>query len=140
MIDRIDNALAARDLGDDKQITLFLKKAAFFNYQGEPRKAYEVLTKLRGKVEADAELAEKELFTIIYLQGVTSLRLGENENCVLCRGESACIFPIRRAAIHTNPEGSRQAITHFTEYLQQFPDDIEVRWLLNLAYMTSSAV
>jgi hypothetical protein len=38
--------------------------------------------------------------------------------------------------VHTNPAGSRQAIVHFTEYLEQFPDDLEVRWLLNLAHMT----
>ena len=25
---------------------------------------------------------------------------------------------------------------HFTEYLQQFPDDLDIRWLLNLAHMT----
>ena len=34
------------------------------------------------------------------------------------------------------PTGSRLAIKHFTEYLEQFPDDLEVRWLLNLAHMT----
>ena len=45
-------------------------------------------------------------------------------------------MPIAPAAIHTNPLGSRQAIEHFTEYLKQFPDDFEVRWLLNLAHMT----
>ena len=38
--------------------------------------------------------------------------------------------------MHTNPAGSRLAIQHFTEYLEQFPDDLEVRWLLNLAHMT----
>ncbi len=25
---------------------------------------------------------------------------------------------------------------HFTEYLEQFPDDLGARWLLNLAHMT----
>ena len=44
--------------------------------------------------------------------------------------------PDRPAAVHTNPAGSRLAIRHFTEYLEQFPDDLEVRWLLNLAHMT----
>jgi hypothetical protein len=38
--------------------------------------------------------------------------------------------------VHTNPEGSRLAIGHFTEYLDQFPDDLGVKWLLNLAHMT----
>ena len=74
--------------------------------------------------------------TLIYLQGVTALRRGENDNCIMCRGESSCILPISPAAVHTNPTGSRLAIKHFTEYLDRFPDDLEVRWLLNLAHMT----
>src|SRR5262249_54528681 len=49
---------------------------------------------------------------------------------------SSCILPIAPAAIHTNPTGSRRAIRHFTEYLERFPNDLEVRWLLNLAHMT----
>ena len=68
--------------------------------------------------------------------GRDGLRLGENENCIDCRGESSCILPIAPAAVHTKPRGSRLAIRHFTEYLEQFPDDLEVRWLLNLAHMT----
>ncbi|HLJ11765.1 MAG TPA: CRTAC1 family protein, partial [Planctomycetaceae bacterium] len=66
----------------------------------------------------------------------TALRQGENENCIMCRGESSCILPISPAAVHTNPDGSRLAIRHFTEYLEQFPDDLEVKWPLNVAHMT----
>ena len=67
---------------------------------------------------------------------MTALRIGEDDNSVLCRGESSCILPISPAAVHTIPTGSKLAIQHFTEYLHQFPDDLEVRWLLNLAHMT----
>src|ERR1700735_5024825 len=74
--------------------------------------------------------------SVIYLQGVTGLRMGENDNCVLCRGESSCILPISPAAVHAHPKGSRLAIEHFTEYLRRFPNDLEVKWLLNVAYMT----
>ena len=94
------------------------------------------MKEFRRLVEADDALAAEHLYTIIYYQGVTGLRIGENENCILCRGESSCILPISPAAVHTNPAGSRLAVEHFTEYLRQFPDDLEVRWLLNLAHMT----
>ena len=70
---------------------------------------------------------------LLFFQGVSALPRGENENCIECRGESSCILPISPAAVHTNPTGSRLAIKHFTEYLRQFPNDLEVRWLLNLA-------
>jgi hypothetical protein len=91
---------------------------------------------LRAQVEPNAALAEAFLFTIIYYQGVTGLRCGETENCIQCRGESSCILPIAPAAVHTDVRGSRLAIQHFTEYLDRFPDDLEIRWLLNLAHMT----
>ena len=51
-------------------------------------------------------------------------------------GRKLVHLPHRPAAVHTNPAGSRLAIRHFTEYLEQFPDDLGVRWLLNLAHMT----
>jgi hypothetical protein len=39
-------------------------------------------------------------------------------------------------AVHRNPTGSRRAVEHFRAYLQQFPDDLGVKYLLNLAHMT----
>lgn len=106
------------------------------NYDGETRKALDLLEKLRTDVQANEALAKEWLYTVIYAQGVTSMRLGENDNCIACRGESSCILPIAPAAVHTNPAGSRAAIEHYTEYLDKFPNDLEIRWLLNLAHMT----
>jgi hypothetical protein len=132
----IDAELATPGMTDRLRVEPLLRKATVFNYEGEPKKAYEVLEQLRALVQRDPDLAEEWLFTIVYQQGVTALRLGENDNCVFCRGESSCILPIAPAAVHTNPAGSRLAIERFGEYLRQFPDDLEVRWLLNVAHMT----
>jgi hypothetical protein len=70
------------------------------------------------------------------LRGVAALRRGEVENCVACCNESSCIFPLAAAAVHRRTAGSREAIEHFTRYLQQRPEDLGVEWLLNVAYMT----
>jgi hypothetical protein len=129
------NARLAAEGSDDFPRLLFTK-ASLYQTQGNPRRAYEILEELRSRLEGNNALAEEHLYTTIYYQGVTGLRLGETENCVLCRGVSACILPILPEAVHTNPEGSRLAIKHFSEYLQQFPDDLRVKWLLNLAHMT----
>jgi len=110
-------------------------KASLLNARGDPAAAYQVLEELEGKIRGTPQ-EEESLYTVIFLKGLTALRMGENDNCVLCRGESSCIFPIAPTAIHTNPAGSRLAIKHFSEYLRQFPDDLEVKWLLNLAHMT----
>src|SRR5262249_52406486 len=105
-------------------------------YEGAPKEAYRCLQDARKLAEASPEVAADILYTLIYLQGVASLRLGEDENCLMCRGEGACVLPIVPSAVHTKPEGSRQAIHHFTEYLEKFPDDYDVRWVLNVAHMT----
>jgi FG-GAP-like repeat/ASPIC and UnbV len=135
-IEKIDRRLAERDQPDESRLTMMIQKAVLLNSEGDAEKSYRVLTDLRKIIEFNERLAIRSMASLIYLQGVTALRRGENDNCVMCRGESSCILPISTAAVHMNPTGSRTAIKHFTEYLDQFPDDLEARWLLNLAHMT----
>ncbi len=70
------------------------------------------------------------------MRGVAALRRGEVDNCVACLGPSNCIFPIAIEAKHLKPGGSTDAIRFFTEYLNKRPEDLGVRWLLNVAAMT----
>jgi hypothetical protein len=70
------------------------------------------------------------------LRGIVALRRGELDNCIACLGPTSCIFPIDDKAKHLQPEGSREAIKHFTAYLNEWPGDLRVRWLLNIATMT----
>ncbi|MGC8644093.1 MAG: FG-GAP repeat domain-containing protein, partial [Isosphaeraceae bacterium] len=130
----LESARQARDVR--KVVAMLLTKALLFNSEGEPEQSYEVLREARSVAEGADRVAREFLYTIIYLQGAAALRRGENDNCIMCRGESSCILPIAPAAVHRDPTGSRLAIRHFTEYLEQFPDDLCARWLLNLAHMT----
>ncbi len=70
------------------------------------------------------------------MTGLSYLRLGERENCLLNHNADSCIFPISGGGIHLHERGSRGAVTHFTAQLEQFPGDLRARWLLNIAYMT----
>jgi hypothetical protein len=70
------------------------------------------------------------------LRGIAALRRGELENCVACRNEASCIFPLAAAAVHRRTSGSREAIEHFSRYLARQPEDLGAAWLLNVAYMT----
>ena len=81
-------------------------------------------------------IATSETDYLTALLGIIALRRGEIENCIQCLGPSSCIFPISPEAVHTRPQGSRQAIEHFTDYLEKVPGDVRIRWVLNLAYMT----
>lgn len=128
-------ASVERHLARGFQPLALLQRAAYYHAQGDPARAYQVLVDLESRIRGTHH-AKEWLYTVIFYQGATAFRLGENENCILCRGESSCIFPIAPAAIHTNPAGSRQAIKHFADYLERFPEDLEVKWLLNLAHMT----
>jgi hypothetical protein len=127
---------ARREADHRKVVAMLMTKSILFNYEGEPEKSYAVLREARALAESIDRVAQEFLYTIIYFQGVAALRRGENENCIMCRGESSCILPIAPAAVHTIPTGSRLAMRHFTEYLEQFPKDLGARWLLNLASMT----
>jgi tetratricopeptide (TPR) repeat protein len=47
-----------------------------------------------------------------------------------------CVFPFLPGQPYGKTEDSKKAVEHLLKFLQQKPDDLEVRWLLNLAYMT----
>ena len=132
----IQKSQARPDATDSMRVKSLMSEASICNYAGDPLTAASLLAKARAIVEKDAGLTQSMLYSLIYFQGVTALRQGENENCVLCIGQGACILPIAPSAVHKKTDGSRHAITHFTDYLTQFPNDVEVKWLLNLAHMT----
>ncbi len=137
LLERIDQHLLLPGLDIRNQCILLQSKAECLMSLGRPDEAHAALTEARRQIERHGGVARTQaLATFIYLQGIAGLRQGENENCILCRGDSSCILPLAEAAVHQNPDGSRLAIKHFTEYLEHFPDDLEVRWLLNLAHMT----
>ncbi|MCA8990448.1 MAG: CRTAC1 family protein [Planctomycetaceae bacterium] len=135
-IESIDAQIRKQRLPTLDVSNLLISKAMLLNYEGDSHAAYDVLSEARNSFQQQPLLASQYMGTLVYLQGVTALRCGETDNCIQCRGESSCILPISAAAVHQNEEGSRRAIARFSEYLTSFPDDLEVRWLLNLAHMT----
>ena len=135
-IAEIDGILANASVPPGDRFTLLMTKAMLLNYAGETRQAYDVLEQTRTWLLGEDTIVDKAIYSLIYLQGMTALRRGETDNCVMCRGESSCILPIAREAVHSDATGSRLAVGHFTDYLEKFPDDQDVRWLLNVAHMT----
>lgn len=70
------------------------------------------------------------------LLGLAYLRLGERENCIEAHASRSCILPIRGAGVHTSTKGSRNAAEIYRTMAYRFPQDLESRWLLNIALMT----
>ena len=87
-------------------------------------------------ISENPDIPREERANLLALRGVAALRRGEIENCVACLGPSSCLLPIAPEAVHQRTEGSREAIRWFTEYLGERPEDLGVRWLLNIAHMT----
>jgi hypothetical protein len=72
----------------------------------------------------------KVLLALAYLRG------GERMNCIRNHSPETCILPIQGGGIHQLPDGSRNAVRLYEELLQDNPQNLEYRWLLNIAYMT----
>jgi len=69
--------------------------------------------------------------------GATYLHWSEIENGIYRDNTTLDIFPpLDPHKGYDKTDDSRHAIEYFQKYLERQPADLEVRWLLNLAYMT----
>ncbi|TCD01760.1 FG-GAP-like repeat-containing protein [Pedobacter psychroterrae] len=64
------------------------------------------------------------------------LRMGEVNNCLSNHTAESCIYPIQGGGLHKDPAGSSKAIEMYEKILARNPDQPDIRWLLNIAYMT----
>ena len=113
--------------------------ASIATYQGEVGKAITQLKIATGAMRpyATDEYPEmkKKYFATSEMLGATWLRAGEVENCLLMPNADRCLFPVLPGGVHVKQEGAQNAAAIFKDYLASNPDDLEVRWLLNLSYM-----
>jgi hypothetical protein len=130
---RLDASPRDRADHDLRRAGLQAKIAMTFMYEGRFR---EVGPWLERAVDENPNLPLDLKANLLALRGIAELRRGEVENCVACVGPSSCIFPIASEAQHRAQSGSREAMGHFLAYLRQRPDDLGVRWLLEVAAMT----
>lgn len=67
---------------------------------------------------------------------IAYMRLGERTNCLYNHSAQSCLFPITGQGVHLDKGGSSKAIEIYKTLLNNNPNDLESRWLLNIAYMT----
>ena len=99
-------------------------------------KEYRELLAVKEYRELRTEAGRRFRPTLQRLVGVSYLRLGEQENCILQHTIDSCLLPIRETGVHQAQRGSRAALREFLEVLSGNPRDLTARWLLNIAYMT----
>jgi hypothetical protein len=70
------------------------------------------------------------------LLGVAWMRKAETDNCLTSGGADACIVPFNEGGYHADPSGMESAAAAFERSLvEDDPDSLSVRWLLNVTYM-----
>jgi len=115
LYDYADELLRAGNI--DLSINIFEDFLKFFN-----------TNEILNKKEAIAEVKRK--LAIAYM------RKAELENCVVNHNNESCIIPISPKAQYSLKNNVNTAIVYMEEFLEEFPMDYEVHYLLNIAHMT----
>ena len=68
-------------------------------------------------------------------RGLAYLRHAEVANCIKRRNPDCCVFPLQHGGVHTVTASTTQARSSFLAFLKSHPDDLAVRWLLNISAM-----
>jgi hypothetical protein len=108
----------------------FLKSQVLMEL-GEEKQAIQLMEEIADKEDEhfSSEVVLKEL-------ALAYLRQGERSNCIVNHAAESCIMPIKGLGLHTNKLGSEKAISIYKKLIEKNPQDIELKWLINIAYMT----
>ena len=94
----------------------------------------------RKQLNTQGNVSPKLVAQAAYRLGIAYMRLGETQNCCQRNSLESCLLPIQGSGIHTQQDGSKQAISYFTEVLEELPKNsalhLKAKWLLNIMYMT----
>ncbi len=101
---------------------------------GEVDAACEEIEKAAQAVQASAAL-EPLALGLHRVRGIVYLRKAELENCIRRHNSECCIFPLRGGGVHDVKPPVQLALESYRSFLERDPDDLKVRWLLNLAHM-----
>ena len=125
------DSLLAMTTDPTQRLFLEFDKAGYLLECGKETESVALYEKLLGNGE-DSIIRKNVLPKL----GMAYLRLGERVNCVGMHNSDACIMPIRGNGVHLDKEGAQKAITTFQAVLEEYPENLEARWLLNISYMT----
>jgi hypothetical protein len=115
------------------RVHIHTAKAILYGYKGEMSKAIaEWETAYRMATSDDPKMVPELEETL----GIVYLHESEMENGIYTNPGDRCLFPMSPALHYKHTANSEKAVQHLLRFLAQQPDDIEGRWLLNVAEMT----
>jgi hypothetical protein len=106
--------------------------AQLLAYQGEMGPAIQHWLEAYKLAKASSPQMAPELEEVL---GTAYLHKSEMENEVYRKPADRCIFPPRKPVRVQKVEDLEKSILYLTRFLEKKPDTLEVKWLLNLAYM-----
>jgi len=101
-------------------------------YEGRMADSVGELQKAREIAAADVKDALQKADQAL---GIACLHKAEMDSGLQMRPGDMCLLGVRSRQVLQQPAEARAAIEHFQRSLAARPDDLEARWLLNLAYM-----
>lgn len=107
--------------------------AELFAYLGQMDKAIAQWESAYSLVDAAVPARVPEFLEVL---GTAYLHKSEMENDAFTDPGDRCFFPPIANTSYQKTDDSKKAIEYFLKYLDKKPDDVEVKWLLNLSYMT----
>jgi len=119
---------------DNVRRTALSKKANALLQLGKEQKAIDIYQGLLDKLSpGDIEQRQRVMKDL----AIAYLRLGDRTNCINNHNAESCIFPIAGGGVHRDKTGAEKAIELYKLILADNPNDLESRWLLNVAYMST---
>ncbi|MBK8609746.1 MAG: CRTAC1 family protein [Chitinophagaceae bacterium] len=119
-----------------KRVSYYFQYANEALNAGKTDEAIGVLQQVIAVMKFNAENLTIKNRLFFDLLAIAFMRKGELENCAANHTAQSCIIPIQGGGLHTLTTGSESAIEIYKMLLTQFPDDLQSRYLLNIAYMT----
>ncbi|HEY9116665.1 MAG TPA: CRTAC1 family protein [Roseivirga sp.] len=131
----LDSIIRSNQLSDDDLVSYTYWYIRETLNSGDTEKAISLLNNLNLS-EKGIQLDKEWRYFYDRLMAVAYIRLGEQTNCLLNHNGLSCIVPISPSGVHSDVLGSTKAIEIIEELLIDYPDDLELIWLLNICYQT----
>lgn len=120
----------------NKRLEYYFQYSAESLNAGNTDEAINVLTQIVNSMKITMENLTPQYKIFFDLLAIAYMRKAELENCAANHSAQSCIIPIQGEGIHKLTKGSETAIELYKMILNKFPDDLQSRYLLNVAYMT----
>jgi|SRR5580658_965236 tetratricopeptide (TPR) repeat protein len=134
MLDPADEySLERRNASPYDRVEARFTKGNLYAYVGDMPKAIE-------QFEAAYRYSETNIPKMLPILeealGIAYLHQAQMENDIFHNPGDRCLFPPPPGLRYAHTASSEKAIAHFLKFLEYVPDDIEVKWLLNVAEST----